>query len=87
MRQKDLKTIIAAAVATAIISFILAGVLFTSPKQRTSKVPVVQKINSTFPDVQNDSDYNSFLNSSALDPTQPVHISGNHNTTPFGSGP
>lgn len=84
MKQKDLRVLILAAVVTAIFSFIIAGLLFGSPAAHSSQVPVVQTLNSSFPDVKNDPDYNAFLNSNALDPTQPVHIGSNNNTAPFG---
>lgn len=87
MKQKDLRTLIIAAVITAVFSFIVAGALFGGSTARSSSVPVVQTLSSTFPDVKNDPNYNTFLNSNALDPTEFVHISSNHNTTPFGNGP
>jgi hypothetical protein len=45
--------------------------------------PVVEKIPSSLPDVKNDSNYNSFINSNALDPTQPVQIGNTQNKNPF----
>ncbi len=83
MRRRDILTIVAAAVITAIFTFILASAVF-SPKRFSSKVPVIDTINSSFPDIKNDSAYNSFLNSNALDLTQPVQIGNNQNQAPFG---
>lgn len=83
MQRKELATVITVAVASGIISLVVAGLLFNSPSQRTAKVPVVQPISSTFPDVKNDPNYNFFLNTSALDPTQPIQIGNSQNNTPF----
>jgi hypothetical protein len=83
MKNKELATIALVAVVTGLFSLVIAGSLFNSPKQRTSKVAVVLPINSTFPDVKNDPKYNFFLNTSALDPTQPIQIGNSQNTAPF----
>lgn len=82
MRQKDIVLIGSAALVAAVIALIFSGMVFNPPTERVS-VPVIDKIEPTFPDVKNDSDYNSFLNKDALDPTQPVQIGGSQNTSPF----
>jgi hypothetical protein len=83
MKRKELVTIAVVAVASGLLSLVIAGALFNSPSKRTAKVPVVQPISSSFPDVKNDSNYNFFLNESALDPTQPIQIGNSQNNTPF----
>ena len=83
MQRKELLTIVVVAIASGLVSLVIAGALFSSPSQRTAKVPVVQPITSSFPDVPNDPQYNFFLNTSALDPTQTIQIGNNQNNTPF----
>ncbi|MGH7157367.1 MAG: hypothetical protein ACREGG_04645 [Candidatus Saccharimonadales bacterium] len=83
MQRKELATVVTVAIASGLISLVIAGSLFNSPSQRTAKVPVVQAIQSSFPDVKNDPNYNFFLNESALDPTQPIQIGNSQNNTPF----
>lgn len=82
MDRKILPMIITVAVISAVISFVVASVVFQSTPRGT-KVPQVEAIKSTFPDVKNDSAYSSLFNSNALDPTQPVQIGGSQNTNPF----
>lgn len=86
MKRKDLLLLISVAVGTGVISLIIAGLLF-APKRLSTKVPVVKPIDSSFPDVVNDPTYNSFLNSNALDLTQPVRIGNNQNQAPFNGSP
>ena len=87
MKQKDILLIGAVAFVAAIFSFVLSGVIFGSPHKNPIKVPVVNKISSDFPAVQNDTNYNSFFNDKALDPTQLIKIQGNNNPTPFQNAP
>jgi hypothetical protein len=83
MKQKDLTLIALTALVAAVFSIILSGVLFGSPKKNPIKVPVVDKISSSFPSVQTDDNYKTFFNSNALDPTQLIQIGGSSNTNPF----
>ncbi len=83
MKRKDLLLIGAVAFIAAIFSLVLSGIIFGSPKKHPITVPVVNKITSDFPAVQNDTKYNSFFNDKALDPTQLINIQGNNNPTPF----
>lgn len=83
MKKKDILYLALAAVAAAIVSFMVASVVFKVPLKRSGTVPVAQPINSTFPDVKNDPAYKSFLNDKALDPTQSVQIGDGQNTQPF----
>ena len=82
MKQKDIAVIILVAFAAGIVSFIVARVVF-KPPQGSTQVPVVTAIDPNFPDVKNDSKYNSIFNAKALDPTQPVQIGNNNNNVPF----
>jgi len=83
MKRKELLIIGAVAFVAALFSFVLSGVIFGSPQKNRIKVPVAQKIDSTFPTPQTDDNYKVFLNSNALDPTQLIQIGANNNTSPF----
>jgi hypothetical protein len=82
MRQKDIATLILVGFVAAIISFLVAGAIF-SPKKYSTQVLTVQEIDPNFPDVKNDPSYNSFLNPGALDLTVPVQIGNTQNDKPF----
>jgi hypothetical protein len=83
MKQKDIAILAGIGLIAAIISAVVAGKIFTSPSSRSTKVPVVAPISSTFPDVKNDSQYKTFFNSNGLDPTQLIKISPSQNQQPF----
>lgn len=82
MKPKDLAAIGLFAIVAAIVSFILANAIFKPPAGST-QVPEVSAIDPIFPDAKNDSNYNSFFNNNALDPTQTVTIGNQNNTVPF----
>lgn len=82
MNKKDLPTLLGIAGLAAFLSFFIASALFNPPVKKT-KVPVVQAINSTFPDVKNDPTFQSFLYPGALDPTQTIKIGDTKNSVPF----
>jgi len=83
MKRNDIAIIIAVAFVAAIISFVISGAIFGSPKKNPIKVPVVNKISSTFPNPQTDSNYSQIYNSQANDPTQIIKIGNSSNSTPF----
>ncbi len=82
MKQKDIAVLITIVFVAAVISIIVSGKTFNSPSHKL-KVPEVQAINSSFPDIKNDSQYNSFFNDQAIDPTQLIKIGTSQNNTPF----
>jgi hypothetical protein len=82
MKQKDIATIAVFAIIAAVVSFIVANMVFKPPKGST-QVPAVAAIDSSFPDTHNDSSYSSIFNEKALDPTQPVQIGNQNNDVPF----
>jgi hypothetical protein len=65
---------------------VISDKLFGSPKRNPIKVPVVQKISSSFPVPKTDPTYQSFFNQQAIDPTQLIKIGNNNNTAPFQGG-
>jgi hypothetical protein len=81
MKQKDLAIIIAAVFLSAIVSYILATKLITTPADRQQQVQVVPAISSSFP--QPDPTY---FNAQAYDPIQLIHISGSTTPAQFSSG-
>ena len=83
MKRKDVLIIGIAAFIAAIFSFVLSGVIFGSPQKNVIKVPVVTKIDSTFPSVQTDTNYTSFFNSKSINPTQLIQIGSSNNQQPF----
>lgn len=86
MKRQSLIVLSCVAVIAAIIAVVVSNAVFGTPQSKPIKVPVVSPINSSFPDIQHDPNYTSFLNSQALDPTQLIQIGGNNNTTPFQGG-
>lgn len=84
MKRKDILLIIGVAFITGLISLVLSGIFFNPPK-KDSKVPLVDSLTTTLPDIKNDPSYSSFLNDQALNPAQPVQIGPAGNTVPFNS--
>jgi energy-converting hydrogenase Eha subunit A len=84
MKQKDIAVLVGIGLIAAIISAIISGSIFNSPKQHV-KAPSVTAISSTFPDVKNDSEYKKFFNDKAIDPTQLIKIGASQNQQPFSS--
>jgi len=85
MQRRDKLLILGVIVISAIISSFVAGLLFGSPKKHNATAPVVPDIATSMPDIKNDVNYNSFLNSNAFDPTQPVQTGSSQNKSPFNS--
>lgn len=83
MKRKDLITLVFVAILSGIVSLVISNMFFGGAGNKKASAPIVEEIEPTFPDVANDSAYNSFLNTRALDPTQPVQIGNNQNTAPF----
>lgn len=82
MKQKDILLIIMVVIISGMVSFFISKFLFTVPKNRQTKVEIVQPISSDFsqPDTR-------YFNANAIDPTKNITIGDNQNTQPFnGSG-
>lgn len=80
MKRKDLLIIGGVILVSAILSSILSSVIITAPKNRQTKVELVEKINPTFPTPDP-----RYLNVSSVDPTQVITIGNNNNSNPFNS--
>lgn len=78
MKQKDIILIVAVVLISGTFSLLLSKFLFTVPKNRQTKVEVVQAISADFP--QPDTRY---FNSNAIDPTKNITIGDSQNTQPF----
>lgn len=78
MKQKDILLVVAVIIISATVSFFLSKYLFGIPKDRQTKVEVVQPISSDFP--QPDTRY---FNTNAIDPTRNITIGSDQNPQPF----
>lgn len=83
MKRKELIMLGSVAVVAAFFAYILAGILFGSPKKNAVLVPAVTPISSNLPITNNDATYKSIFNSQAIDPTQLIRVGGQTNPQPF----
>ncbi len=83
MKQKDIITIVTVASISAVFSFILSGKLFDPPKDRSTKVEVVQKITADFPTPSSDARFKRYFNDQSINPTKLIQIGDTTNTNPF----
>ena len=83
MKRNNRTLFIVVGTVAALLSLIISNHIFGSPAHHHLKAPTVETVSTAFPDIKNDSNYNAFLNSKALDPTQPVQIGNTQNTAPF----
>lgn len=83
MKRQDIIRLSLVGVAAAIISYVISGMVFKVPNNRSTSVPTVDVIPTSMPDIKNDPAYNFFLNKNAVDLTQPVQIGNSQNTAPF----
>lgn len=81
MKRKDIATIVVVVIISGGLSLILSSVFISSPKKRSAKVEVVQKITSDFPEPNK-----KYFNDKSVNPTQLITIGNNTNTKPF-NGP
>lgn len=86
MNRKDVITLGLVAGITALFSIVISMLIFSTPK-RDQKAPVITPISNSMPDIKNDPEYNTIFNDNSLDPTQPIEIGGNQNSTPFKATP
>ncbi len=78
MKQKDIALIAIVVVVSGMVSFFVSKILFAVPKERQTKVEVVQAISPDFP--QPDTRY---FNAAAIDPTKNIRIGDTQNNQPF----
>lgn len=80
MKSKDIMTLVAVAIFSAVVSMVLSNIFVNSEDSRNLTVEVVPEIYSEFnrpPD--------EYFNSSSINPTQTIQIGGENTTQPFGS--
>jgi hypothetical protein len=78
MKQKYIVLIIVVGFIAGVIGVFTSKLVFSPPKNRQTKVEVVDKITSDFP--LPDSHY---FNSNSIDPTKLIQIGDQSNTDPF----
>jgi hypothetical protein len=78
MKQKDLALILVIAGISAIFSIFISKAIFSTNGSHQLQAQTVQPITSEFP--KPDSRY---FNSSSFDPSKPITINQNNNSTPF----
>lgn len=83
MKRQDVVRLVSVGLVTAFLSFVVSSVIFSVPKNRSSKVPTADVIPTSMPDLKNDPAYHSFFNSNAIDLTQTVQLGNSQNTAPF----
>lgn len=80
MRQKDIALVLIIAFVSAVFSLVLSNLLITTPKNRSAKVTIVERIDPNFqtPDKK-------YFNDQSFDPTKLIHIgeNPNPNSKPF----
>ncbi len=79
MKRKDIALIIAVAGISAVAAFVVSGTFITSPKNRNTKVEVVDAITDEFKVPPN----SKYFNPNSINPTQVIHIGDQSNSNPF----
>jgi hypothetical protein len=78
MKQKDLLTVVAVIIFSAIVSIVASNYIFAKPSNRQQQVETVGVINSTFTQPNP-----VYFNSGSIDPTQTLQVKLNNTTQPF----
>lgn len=81
MKQKDIALIIVIAAVSAVLSFVVSGMIFNKPANRHQTTQVVDVITSDFPPPST-----KYFNSNSIDPTQLIQIGNSSNPNPFSGG-
>jgi hypothetical protein len=85
MKKNDIMIIAVIVILATMFSSIISSKVFNSTSKHNLTAADVQTIDSSFPDIKHDSNYSSFFNANALDPTQLIQIGTNQNLSTFGS--
>lgn len=80
MKQKDIAVIALVVVLSAIASFIVSNMLFSSEGSRRQKAEKVDVITADFPLPDK-----KYFNEKSIDPTLPIQIGDSQNPNPFNS--
>jgi len=76
--KKELTTILAVAVISAILSIIISGLFISTAEDRKQSVEVVEPIPTTF-----DRPSQKYYNSTSINPAQNIQIGTDPNSNPF----
>lgn len=80
MKTKDIVTIVAVAIVSAIFSYVIAGFIFGSEGSENLEAPIVQPISTDFPVPEEN---NPYFNKDSLNPTKTINIGETGNQEPF----
>lgn len=80
MKQKDVALILVMVFISAILSFVISGQIFGSPKNKSQTAEVVEAITTEFPPLPS-----KYFNGNSINPTQLITIGGGTNPNPFDS--
>ncbi|HZM64562.1 MAG TPA: hypothetical protein VFB59_05500 [Candidatus Saccharimonadales bacterium] len=78
MKQKDIALILVMVFISGVLSFVISGQIFGSPKNREQKAEVVESITAEFPPPPA-----KYFNGRSINPTQLITIGGGTNPNPF----
>lgn len=78
MKRKDIGIIVIVGFVSAIVSFILSGILISTPEDRRQRVEVVEPLVTDFeaPD-------STYFNQTSVNPAQKIEIGQDPNSKPF----
>lgn len=78
MKQKDIITIVAVAIFSAIVALVLSNMFFVNADSKTQEVEKIDVITADFttPD-------SKYFNKDAINPSQTVQIAPSNNVDPF----
>ncbi len=82
MKQKDILVLIVVAFVSAVISLVLSNMFFSSPKNRSQQVEIIDPVTADFPKPSE-----KYFNGQSVDPAQPVQIGDSNNPNPFNGQP
>lgn len=85
MKKRDIATLILIIGLSGALALVVSNSLLGGKKKLQLKVEVVDKINSTFPDIKSSS-YTKFFNSNSINPTRTIEVGGDQNDKPLGEG-
>ncbi len=78
MKQKDWAMIAVVGIVSAMFSFFLSNLLFSTDEVRSQKVEVAPKISSELPEVDKD-----YFNDKSFNPAKDIKIGSDPNANPF----
>lgn len=78
MKQKDIAMIILVVFISAVFSFFVSKLVFTSSSQRSLQAETVEAIDPSF-----DQPDSTFFNEKSINPTQLIKIGDSKNNQPF----